>query len=197
MPWITTKEGKHINTDWFDEKERQIAENKKQADKLNGKLVTAVHFTPSEDNVKSIIENGFDMNRAGEEGGDYWGKAIYFSTEKQEQDFYSTKFKSSSSVSADIDTSNMITIKFHGKVYSPNNMYELAAEQLPKNLKAEYDNIRATGKGTPRKILSRLISENYTGIVIKQDGVDGVEGTTGGNQIVIYDKSVIHDIRKN
>ena len=54
--WLTNKEtGAHFNTDWFDEKERQIAENKKQADKLNGKLVTAVHFTPSEDNVKSII----------------------------------------------------------------------------------------------------------------------------------------------
>lgn len=34
MPWYTTKDGKHYNTDWFD-KERQISENKKQADKLN------------------------------------------------------------------------------------------------------------------------------------------------------------------
>ena len=41
MPWITTKEGKHINTDWFDEdekrKEKQIEENKKQAEDKNGK----------------------------------------------------------------------------------------------------------------------------------------------------------------
>lgn len=32
MPWITTKSGKHINTDWFDdEKEKQIAKNQEQA----------------------------------------------------------------------------------------------------------------------------------------------------------------------
>lgn len=40
MAWITTKSGKHINTDWFDDekaKERQIAANKAQADVLNGK----------------------------------------------------------------------------------------------------------------------------------------------------------------
>lgn len=37
MPWKTTKTGKRINTDWFDEdinnKERQITENQKQATK--------------------------------------------------------------------------------------------------------------------------------------------------------------------
>lgn len=41
MAWITTKTGKHINTDWFDDekaKEKQIAKNKAQADELNGKL---------------------------------------------------------------------------------------------------------------------------------------------------------------
>lgn len=34
MPWITTKTGKHINTDWLEEektKNKQIAESKKQA----------------------------------------------------------------------------------------------------------------------------------------------------------------------
>lgn len=34
MGWITTKEGKRINTDWFD-KDRQIEENKNQAEKKN------------------------------------------------------------------------------------------------------------------------------------------------------------------
>ena len=34
MAWITTKDGKHINTDWFD-KDKQIAQNKAEADKLN------------------------------------------------------------------------------------------------------------------------------------------------------------------
>lgn len=41
MPWITTKDGRKVNTDWFADDERQkqeqIAENQRQADKLNGK----------------------------------------------------------------------------------------------------------------------------------------------------------------
>jgi len=44
MAWITTKSGKRINTDWFDEdeknKQRQIAGNKQEADKKNNKPVT-------------------------------------------------------------------------------------------------------------------------------------------------------------
>lgn len=34
--WLTTKDGRHVNTDWFD-KERQIAENKVQAEERNKK----------------------------------------------------------------------------------------------------------------------------------------------------------------
>lgn len=44
MGWITTKTGKRINTDWFDDdeknKQRQIAGNKQEADKKNNKPVT-------------------------------------------------------------------------------------------------------------------------------------------------------------
>ena len=43
MPWLTTKDGRHFNTDWIDQdakqKERQINANKKQADEKNGKAV--------------------------------------------------------------------------------------------------------------------------------------------------------------
>lgn len=39
MPWVTTKSGKRINTDWFDEdekrKQQQIEQNKEQADNKN------------------------------------------------------------------------------------------------------------------------------------------------------------------
>lgn len=35
--WVTTEDGRHVNTDWFD-KDRQIAENKAEADNLNGKF---------------------------------------------------------------------------------------------------------------------------------------------------------------
>jgi len=34
MAWFTTKQGKHVNTDWFD-KDRQIQQSKQQADALN------------------------------------------------------------------------------------------------------------------------------------------------------------------
>lgn len=34
MPWVTTKDGRHVDTDWFD-KEKQIKQNEKEADKLN------------------------------------------------------------------------------------------------------------------------------------------------------------------
>lgn len=41
MAWITTEDGRRVNTDWFTEDERkkyrQIEENQKQADELNGK----------------------------------------------------------------------------------------------------------------------------------------------------------------
>lgn len=37
MAWVHTKDGRLVNTDWFD-KDRQIDENKKQADEKNGKL---------------------------------------------------------------------------------------------------------------------------------------------------------------
>lgn len=41
MAWITTKTGKRINTDWFDDdeanKQRQIEENKKEAENKNFK----------------------------------------------------------------------------------------------------------------------------------------------------------------
>ena len=43
MAWITTEDGRRVNTEWFDDDERrkyaQIEENQKQADKLNGKEI--------------------------------------------------------------------------------------------------------------------------------------------------------------
>ena len=36
MPWITTKNGKRVNTDWFD-KDEQIAKNKRQVEEMSGK----------------------------------------------------------------------------------------------------------------------------------------------------------------
>lgn len=45
MAWITTKDGRHINTDWFSEDQRQkysqIEANQAEANRLNGKQITS------------------------------------------------------------------------------------------------------------------------------------------------------------
>lgn len=38
MAWLTTEDGRRVNTDWFD-KDRQIAKNNVEADRLNGRSV--------------------------------------------------------------------------------------------------------------------------------------------------------------
>ena len=160
----------------------------------NGKtIVTATHLTPSQ-NIESILRNGFDLSRAGDEGGDSWGAGVYFSTEKQVNDFYANKFKSSQGVYADIDTSNMFTVHIKGKAYSPTNMYDITANQLPQSIRKEYES--ALKKTTQRKALTRTLAKHYTGLIVKQTGVSGVDGTTGGNQIVVYDTNVIKKLRR-
>jgi len=45
MAWITTKDGRHVNTDWFSEDQRQkysqIEANQAEANRLNGKQITS------------------------------------------------------------------------------------------------------------------------------------------------------------
>ena len=45
MAWITTKDGRHVNTDWFSEDQRQkysqIEANQAEASRLNGKQITS------------------------------------------------------------------------------------------------------------------------------------------------------------
>lgn len=156
-------------------------------------VVTAVHLTPAS-NISSILRNGFDLSRAGDEGGDNWGSAVYFSTERREGNFYANRLGSSEGITADIDTSGMLRISFDGKVGSPNRMYDLAADQLPSSLKSEYE--AAVKTTTRRKALSKVVSNHYTGMVIRQTGVNEVDGTTGGNQIVVYDTGVIRNLRR-
>lgn len=156
-------------------------------------MKTAVHMT-SLSNVDSILRNGFDLSRAGEGAGDQWGSGAYFSTEKSEQDFYSGKMSDAVAIQADIDTSQMFTVNIQGKAYSPGNMYDIAASQLPLPIRSEYESLAE--RTTQRKALSRTISNHYTGLIIHQTGVDGVDGTTGGNQIVVYDTSTIRNLKR-
>lgn len=56
--WVTTKDGRQVNTDWFD-KDRQIEENKKQADEKNGKLSeTETKILDSLEKITKEVPNG-------------------------------------------------------------------------------------------------------------------------------------------
>jgi len=80
MPWITTKSGKRINTDWFDDDEKkkhqQIEENKKQADEKNdtNKFNDGDTSKVLDDNtfytVKRISLHGDDKNYGNMSGKD-------------------------------------------------------------------------------------------------------------------------------
>ena len=64
MSWVTTKDGRQVNTDWFD-KDRQIEENKKQADDRNDRFKRDRFFEqtiydklPKKMQVKNIVSIG-------------------------------------------------------------------------------------------------------------------------------------------
>ena len=66
MAWITTKEGHHINTEWF-EKDRQIAQNKKEADERNKPVLEPGKPTKnSEDAFKYIYRNARKFAKEGD-----------------------------------------------------------------------------------------------------------------------------------
>ena len=84
MAWVTTKTGKHINTDWFDEdaakKESQIAANKAEADQRNqesknnlrriGQIPSQLGESPAQD-AKQVVQKiseytGFSAREAEE-----------------------------------------------------------------------------------------------------------------------------------
>lgn len=55
--WYTTKDGKHINTDWFD-KDRQIDASKKEADSRNNEKPKGF-----EDRAEEYVAGGSDLDR--------------------------------------------------------------------------------------------------------------------------------------
>ena len=63
--WVTTKDGRRVNTDWFD-KDRQIAENKKEADERNGKYTPVYHGTTYESALAILQSNELRGNVSNE-----------------------------------------------------------------------------------------------------------------------------------
>jgi hypothetical protein len=67
MAWITTKDGKHINTDWFD-KDKQIADNKKEADDRNKPVIEASKPTKNaEEAFKYIYTTARNLIKRGDD----------------------------------------------------------------------------------------------------------------------------------
>lgn len=69
MPWITTKNGKHINTDWLD-KDRQISANKKDADRLN-KSDNSSYNNPLD--LRNKIKDKWYTEKATKRAREYYG----------------------------------------------------------------------------------------------------------------------------
>jgi len=71
--WLTTKDGRHFNTDWFD-KDRQIAQNKAQADERNGKQ-NKLSFLDDDPKLEKAVEKAFHKANLMNEPDIY--KALY------------------------------------------------------------------------------------------------------------------------
>ena len=93
MPWITTKEGKRINTDWFaekanresDTKDKQIAQNEAEAKSMNGPGYTPADRATQSEHKAAIAE----LNKGKYEDGTY---DIATKTTKEFSDGYQVTF---------------------------------------------------------------------------------------------------------
>ena len=56
MPWVTTKDGRQVNTDWFD-KDRQIEANKQESEKLTRKEKEEAWDKKVDDYISKMIDN--------------------------------------------------------------------------------------------------------------------------------------------
>lgn len=203
--WITIN-GTHIPI-YMDETQDEAV--KRFTDRRNdtSTIRHAVHIT-KEENVNSILNNGFDKTKSGTGIGDAWGSGVYFAEEDLEQVFYQGRIESSAGVEADIDTSNMFTYDF-GSDPAPKasvktgfkKMYDNIASTLPEDFQKEYKSLtrmyKIDGKYQPEKqALIETIQNHYTGFIIKQNSEEGLDIITGGNQIVVYDTSVIKNKKR-
>jgi len=146
MPWITTKEGKKINTDWFDKdektKQRQIEGNKAEADKKNSKVSRLSKEAPEVDLRKELhsklsTENdytrGSEYQEKAKRLGDLWRRRDEI--HKRNMELYEIEKKGST-----IDEETLR--EFGGDrqlaaLFATKNDEAKAAEQELKKLRAE------------------------------------------------------------
>ena len=78
MAWITTDNGRKVNTEWFDEDERkkyeQIEKAQKKADELNGKQ-DKLSFLDNDPKLEKVVEKAFHKANLMNEPDIY--KALY------------------------------------------------------------------------------------------------------------------------
>lgn len=181
------------------EPEQKTAEEiKEQTAEEN--TVVALHIT-SEDNIEQILNNGFDLERAGTGAGSTWGDGAYFATGTDEKTFYQYRIGNENGIAAKIDTSDMLTVDLGSEaVKSPSKMYDMAAKQLTEDEYKEYkQHIKeqeATGSEAKRLAFEETVKDHYTGLIIQQDNSEGIDILTGGNQIVVYDTRAIEVLDK-
>lgn len=199
--WVQVKEDRQEKEAAFQSKKEGAAERVAAKRSENENIVSALHIT-SEANIDSILKNGFDLSKSGSGAGEIWGSGVYFANEETEKLFYSYRLSNQNGIEANIDTSNMLTVDLgSGSVKSPAKMYDIAAKQLPEDQFKEYKALLkeqdATGSEAKRLAFEETVKEHYTGLIIKQDQPEGIDIFSGGNQIVVYDTSVIDVVGKS
>lgn len=172
--------------------------------------ITAVHYT-NKDNVKSIEENGFNLNQVGSGAGTTFGNGIYFTTGENEKLFYQNRITNSQEITADINTQGFLQIEYDGlvsrktKSKDPYNQLSLSLKpQEQKLYKQRVKQLQAQNKIALEKgdynnysydvnkdAIMPIVENNYAGLIVKQKNTNGIDVITGGNQIVVYDLSRI------
>lgn len=170
----------------------------------NKNIIEAVHYT-NKNNLENILENGFNLDRAGEEAGSTFGNGVYFTNKENEKLFYQNRISNSTEIKADIDTKGFLIMNYDG--YASRKGKTDIYEQLSKVLKADEQKeyrqrvkeITASNEeavktnnssnysfDVKKDAIIPIIQKNYPGIIINQN-TEALDIITGGNQIVVYD----------
>ena len=145
--WLTNKEtGAHFNTDWLDEdnkkKERQIANNKKQADRMNEKYLSRERFNAeakkqkidiTSEDIDEYVTSSYGANSLGDKiskfidnapedikvGDEEIYRGLYFNS-KKELDNFINKHKQGSILESRRDGLSWTTDKSVAQEFSSN-----------------------------------------------------------------------------
>lgn len=168
----------------------------------NSNIVTVVHYTP-EENIQSLMNNEFDMSRAGEGAGSVWGAGAYYLEKgSYEDDMYSTRLNTESYIQSNIDTSDFLKIDtLKDTAYrGMGKMYDDASNSFPPLLKKDYNKLAKRYKLegmhpelAKRRAFLETARYHYNGLVVRHrvNGGQYIDPLSGGNQIVVYNQKAI------